>query len=102
MLIFLFYVILAAIGQQNMSRKELRRRQLTNTLNMSSVTTAMSLLGLTPNYYVNVSEEKGLKGSSGGHTTFKVASSSSHFLVPTIINIPFEPSGSHGKVVRIL
>ena len=49
----------AVIGQKNMSKRELARRELTNTLNLTSITSAMTLLGLAPDYYPNMMEDQG-------------------------------------------
>lgn len=87
---------LAAVGQQNMSRKEFRRRELTDTLNISSVTTAMALLGFTPDSYTNIVEEKGLK-TSASYLAFRVESSSKYFSVPKSIKIPLNTSSAHSK-----
>ena len=72
-----------------MSKKELQRRQLTNTLNITSVTSAMSLLGLAPVYYPNMVEERGVKTTTGC-IAFKVESSSKYFSVPATFKIPLD------------
>ena len=101
----MFVVKLAAvIGQKNMSKKELQRRELTNTLNITSITSAMTLLGLAPDYYPNIVEEHGFKMTTGC-TAFKVESSSKFFSVPPTLKIPLDPPsavGEFGSCVRVL
>ena len=83
--------ILAAVGQQNMSRKELDRRELTNTLNITSVTTAMTLLGLTADPAIGPAK------MSPNCITFKVQSTSKHFSVPATITISPNSASAHGE-----
>jgi hypothetical protein len=86
----------AVIGQKNMSKKELQRRELTNTLNITSITSAMTLLGLAPDYYPNMVDVHGLKTTTGC-IAFKVESSSKYFSVPSTLKIPLDPPSSLGK-----
>jgi hypothetical protein len=81
-----------------MSKKELQRRELTNTLNITSVTSAMALLGLAPVYYPNMVEEHGVKTTTGC-IAFKVESSSKYFSVPPTFKIPLE--SSLGKCMKM-
>lgn len=87
-----FISITAAIGQKNMSKKEFERRELTKTLNITSITSALRLLDLTPDYYPNVMDQY---GSHTDNTTtpclaFKVESNSKYFSVPATFKIPMD------------
>lgn len=88
--------IAAVIGQKNMSKKELQRRELTNTLNITSITSAMTLLGLAPDYYPNIAEEHSFKTTTGC-IAFKVESSSKFFFVPPTLKIPLDPPSAVGE-----
>lgn len=80
-----------------MSKKELRRRELTNTLDVTSITSAMALLGLAPYYYPNMVEERGFK-TSNGCISFKVESSSKYFSVPATLKIPLDSPSTTGEI----
>ena len=97
----MYVVILAAIiGKKNMSKKELQRRELTNTLDITSITSAMTLLGLAPVYYPNMVEEHGLKRTTGC-IAFKVESSSKYFSVPSTFKIPLDSQPALGKCMSL-
>ena len=88
--------IAAVIGQKNMSKKELQRRELTNTLNITSITSAMTLLGLAPDYYPNIAEGQSFKTTTEC-IAFKVESSSKFFFVPPTLKIPLDPPSAVGE-----
>ena len=83
-----------------MSKKELQRREITNTLNITSITSAMNLLGLAPDYYPNMIDEHSFKTTSGC-IAFKVESSSKYFSVPPTLKIPLEAPSTHGKFSQL-